>query len=200
MLDTLTTQNHTDFRQRYENTFGWFLPKDGPKLLVHLASVGTNGVVFKDTKGREFTIFRDSGLNFEFIQVSRGWFNGPHETYYLSRHPARQFHRGISGNNTAIYSLRKGNMQNVSCSLKVLADVFENSVSRQKAIEEFRSKARESVAISPHFCVCSNGHFFFNDRVVGRIDGDAITLNENTIRQEVGDALRRNEVPFQIVT
>lgn len=199
MLDSLTSANHTDFRQRYENTFGWFLPKDASKIFVHVANVGDRGVVFKDSKNREFTIFRDSGLNFEFIQVSRGWFNGPNETYYLARHPARQFHRGISGNNTAVYHLHKGILMNIGCSMKVLSDVFENSVSLQKAVEEFIAKGRASLAISPHFCCTMDGNFFFNDRVVGRFNENTIHLDENTIRQEVGDVLRRNNLPIQLI-
>lgn len=210
MKDSLTSQNHQDFRQRYQGTFGWLL-QDDKKTFVLINSVDHRAVTFVTSKGQELFANVDGGINFEFIPVNRGWFNTLKDVVYLYRHPARQFNRGISSGNTgAKVFLSTGQLNDISTTMKVLSPVFEHEVSYSKAWEEFCNKSRVNVAISKHFAICGNNNrVFFDNQECGEYHPPGskggnqtnmlIQLSEPSIGQEVRDALRRIGADVQVL-
>jgi hypothetical protein len=197
MLDTLTSTNHTDFRQRYLNTYGWF-NTGTRKLLVYVSNVSDREVVFSDKQGVEYNVFRDSGLEFEFIPVDRGWFNTINGPLYLCRVPARQWHRGICKSNTNIYRQdASGTFVGANVGIKLLSDIFENTLTPHECLQN-----AAGVALSKHFAMVPKGKFMFYDQKVGEVDHSgaryAITLTNPIVKQEVSDLIRRNNYPMDI--
>jgi hypothetical protein len=199
MLDTLTSRNHQDFRQRYGGTFGWF-HYEGKKIFVYVDNANDSQVTFTDSKKTPYVVYRDSGYQFEFLPVTRGWYNTLKGAYYLSRIPARQWHRGIYAGNTRVYQFTD-TLRNQTCSMEILSEVFENQITVEKALEQYYLKERPAVALTKHFAL-GGDRFYFDDQVVGSVDisnGDiTIKLSEPVIRQEILDAIRRNNFGIKV--
>jgi hypothetical protein len=201
MLDTLTSANHTDFRQRYLGTYGWF-HTGGRKLLVYVNEVSDREVVFSDRQGTSYNVFRDSGLEFEFIPVDRGWFNTVNGAVYLARVPARQWHRGICKSNTQIYTpTKEGSFTATGVGIRILSEIFENKVTVKDALDKY-VVGSNSVALSKHFAITPAAKFAFYDQLVGTVDHKegkfTLTLTDNLIHQEVSDLIRRNNYPITL--
>lgn len=198
MLDTLTSKNHTDFKQRYQGTFGFLLQND-KKFLVQVTSVDKDEARFVDVKKNEYYVYADGEHMFEFIPLQRGWFNTKTNLYYAARHPARQWHRGICESNTFLSQLNgMGSFTVVSITLKVLSEIFEHPISHIEAYKAFLDGGRAGCAISRHFALAL-GKFYFDNKIVGdytkESGGITITLSNDLIRQEVTDTIRRNGYP-----
>ncbi len=198
MRDTLTTNNFRDFRQRYEGTIGFF-HNDLRKILVRMTSVSDRKASFEDSKGNEFFAYTDSGVEFEFIPVDKGFYNTFAGAVLLQRVPERQWHRGISPTNTQAAFLYKDTFLPKAVDIDLISDIFEDAVSIDKAMGDFLSGKLPSLALSKHFAVTNNNFYFYN-KVVGTVSKTReIKLSSNAIEQEVQDLLRRKEYPFTLV-
>lgn len=192
MRATLTFRNHQDFRARYSGTYGWYI-KDNTRKLVQITNSDRNFVFFSDDSDFEFNAKVDSGINFEFIPVDKGWFNGVSgQVYFLCRHPARQWKRGIHVDNTLVYQINQMNF-NIGVSYSVLSDIF---------IDNFDNWGKKEVppyAISKQFAIDANRNVWFYNVIVGKVKDDVITLETPLVLQELTDVLKRKNFNYKVV-
>lgn len=190
MIDTLRSDNAGDFSQRYVNTYGW-LYLGGKKTLVYISDCGNNKATFTMGNTPAFHVNVNSGLEFEFIQVDRGWFNATDgKLYFLQRHPARQFKRGISTSNTVV---RDGNLSPVSLTYPLLASVFDPTFNYWD-----KKDLDKTGALSKHFAVI-NGSIMFYTENIGKYTDGVVTLTSNLFLQEFQDLLRRKNIDVKVI-
>jgi len=192
MKDTLTSRNHQDFRARYSGTYGWYTHNDTRKL-VRINDSDRYQVTFGDDSDFNYTVKVDSGINFEFIPVDKGWFNSKSgQVYFLCRHPARQWKRGIHPDNTLVYNIKQMSF-NQGLSFEVLSDIF------QDGFNNWEYKTTGDRALSKHFAIDSKNRVWFYNREIGVIDGSTIKLNNDLVYQELTDTLRRKGYNYKVV-
>jgi hypothetical protein len=190
MIDTLRSDNAGDFSQRYVDTYGW-LYLNGKKTLVYIADCGRGRATFTMGDTPTFHVNVDSGLEFEFIQVDRGWFNTTDgKLYFLQRHPARQFKRGISASNTVVRDFR---LNPVSLTYSLLASVFDPTFNYWN-----KKDLDTNGALSKHFAVI-NGSIMFYTEFIGKYADGVVTLTSTLFQQEFQDLLRRKNIDVKVV-
>ncbi len=194
MKTSLTSRNHTDWARRYTGTYGWLHKDNNKKLLVYVQNVNSQQVTFT-RDDLEYYAMVDSGVNFEFIPVNRGWYNSKSgNVYFLCRHPMRQWKRGICSDNTVVTTSESPLYGAVRVGWGVLSDIFDG-VEDPWANVDINKRA---VALSKTFAISLNGTFYFYDQVVGKVTNNKIVLNNDLVHQEVIDMCRRNNYQFQV--
>ena len=205
MLDSLTTSNHRDFNQRYNNTFGWYIDKDkNKKILVLVNGVDEGRASFIDSSGTQYYSYADSGVQFEFIPVNRGFFNGKKDhVYLLERVPQRQWHRGISASNTLATMITTNNedgscrFRNCNIHFPVLTEVFEQQHSVNEKIDTLLKGKARCVALSRHFAIAGNNVMFFREKV-GTFENNRIKLSNDLVSQEIMDVVKRQNLKLEV--
>jgi hypothetical protein len=127
MLATLDSNNVEDFKQRYQGCFGW-LSYEGNETLVVLTNVSRDRVTFNTAKGKDFFAFVNSGVQFKFAPIMRGWYTTSVGPVLLQRVAARQYQRGISSANTSCFCLGYGSSEQLrprALTVGILEEVFE---------------------------------------------------------------------------
>lgn len=202
MLDSLTSHNVRDFSARYAGTWGFYVSDTKEKILVYVSQVTEERVSFKDTKGGTFFGLVDKGMMFEFIPVSRGFFNANNgkATFLLQRVPARQWQRGISSQNTKVFTLFPGGeLKSVSVD-GAIPLIFDGEQVYKTPIQEqvdHLIKMNHVAALSRHFAIADDVFMFFNVPV-GKVNNKKIVLDVSTIYQEVSDVVRRNRLHYEV--
>lgn len=201
MFAKFNAANAADFKQRHESTIGW-LHRAGKTHLVYVSHVGGDRVSFSDKDGTEyFATSAADDTEFEFLPVTRGWKNGTKRAWYMQRRPARQYQRGVSPNNTEIFSLSPAGALNKT---GVEIQTVHEYTSKDKVDpfdlfhDSLNAKRPYGVAIDRHFALVPKGVVYFYDRLIGMNDGNKITIDYPAIRQELGDVLRRKNIPLTI--
>jgi hypothetical protein len=133
----------------------------------------------------------NSGVEFQFIPVNRGWFSSTSgEVYFLQRVPERQWKRGISQNNTRITNI--DGMYSEKIGYNLLASIFNLK-------ETITYQAGKPFCISKHFAISQKGIVYFYTTRVGAIKDNIITIGtEHNVLQELNDAINRNKLPFKV--
>jgi hypothetical protein len=206
MIDSLTSSNHRDFNARYCGTWGYYVPDTGSaaKVLVTITHVDADSVHFEDPSGGKYLGYANKGLMFEFIPINRGFFDGIDLTYYLARHPARQWYRGIHEMNT-LCSVLEDNKTLKTCLLKeVLPQIFYPNQDVRGEMEKrlfnctsYLNNTRNTVALTQHFALVKKKLMFYTHEA-GAVVGNKIHAID-IIGQELRDAIRRNNLPFEVV-
>lgn len=193
MLDKPTSQNHQDFRQRYNGTFGWILLPEGKKF-VKISGVDSEYTNFVDNKGLAYHVVTDGEKYFEFLPCNRGWYiSATGNAYYATRVPARQWHRGMSEHNTALYGINEAeNLVKKSMSMAVMHSIFGG----EKMAYGF-DRYRENNPLSRHFCL-SKSHVWFFNQPIGTHEEGKIKLWNNMVYQELLDQINRNKYPLEV--
>lgn len=198
MRDTLTRENAPDFARRYIGTYGYLVQGD-KKTLVYMQKADHMETTFTDVGGYSYTVYANSGVEFEFIPVDRGFYNTVSGTYFLHRIPARQWSRGISESNTAVYLLSAQGLSAISCNIANLFKVFQEGIDTQQAVNEWQNNKRASFALSKHFAV-SNKYVSFYNAIIGDVTKNkVITVKESRVAQEFKDSIRRNGLNLDVV-
>jgi len=105
MLDTLKSDTFRDFSQRYRHTFGWLVNKN-KDIPVYIRDVSDTVVSFQGLNGEEYFAYADKDVMFKFLPLKRRITVGSDGNLYtISRHPARQYRRGVCADNTHITQL-----------------------------------------------------------------------------------------------
>lgn len=197
MKASLTRNNHRDFQQRHQGTYG-FLLVENKRILVNVTRVSSDRVDFVDVDKTPYHVFADGGVDFEFIPVRRGWVNGAAHPYYFARVPARQYQRGISHNNTEGLYLSAAGAGPVEISFSALDDAITKTISYEEAYAKYLKGERDAVALSKHFAMTPLVFYFYN-RSVGTIKNDALILSEPMLAQEISDVFRKHDITKRIV-
>ncbi len=199
MIDSPTYENSHDFRQRYLRSYG-FLIREDRKHLVYITECGVDQVKFSDISGASLFCQSNRGIKFEFIPVTRGWFYTSQGMCYLSRVPEKQYTRGISPNNTQVlvYSYGDG-LTKSSVSFDLLNDIFVDPP-EPPTLEEYLEDKSKIFKVSKHFVFLNNKVYFF-EREIGTVTRSykTISLKEPMFKQELKDALVKNNLPFEVV-
>lgn len=191
MKEVFTSSGYSDFKQRYANTYGWYEKEDKSQILVNVASVDADRVVFRDDKGIDYFAYADFGNVFTFLPVQRGlyWYEG--SIIYMSRLPARQYKRGICDNNTSIFDMHK--QYAVAVDYHLLKTIFGKQ--ENPSLEKFKTTYTGDVLFNKTFAIIGEKVFLYNI-VIGTYNTSKkeITLENSLFQQELQDVMRINQL------
>ncbi len=179
----------SDFKQRYQGTYGWYVKSDKSLHLVKLSSIGERACTGVDAAGMEYRFVADAGNEFSFLPVEKGLYLVDDEVILVTRKPARQWKRGLCSENTVFTNLSTGRNQAVD--FRTVASIFTKDV---KAPEY---KAGTDI-------VFRNYAAFVKDKVyvleleVGTIKDKVITMSNGYFTQELSDIIRDFKLPLTI--
>lgn len=190
MFEKFLAENASDFRQRYEGTFGYYVDRDkGQRLLCRLSSVDLDSsqrrVNFEDVRGVRFSVNVNAkgDIGFEFIPPRSAFYNTTDGVYYVERIAARQFQRGVSHRNTKIFRINKGAWLPCEVSFESLVPLLEKQIELQKAVQEWLNGDRVSVALTPSITLNDNRLYVLMQNI-GKYDKKERTL---TIDKDNGE-------------
>jgi hypothetical protein len=191
MLDSLTRNNAGDFLRRYQNTFGYYPLKDrAEKLLVKIDKVTDTTVNFRDKDGYKYSAVADNNVQFEFIQVNKGWYNQANsKPVFFSRVPARQWQRGISPQNTVCYTFADSGVLTKSHVDYDTVECIQNAY--KPFIDAYFRGEISSVALNKFFAIGPEKNLYMFDLLAGEIVEDKIKVKLPLFRQEIIDCVRR---------
>lgn len=192
MRTTYDLNTVRDFGPRYKDTYGFLINRDNPteRRLVYITSNDDRAVYFiTETDGLTYHALRDSGVQFEFIPVNRGFFNGTNnKVYHLQRVPARQWRRGLGRSNTEVSTVTAEGIFTTKLSFGLCHTMFDNA-------PDYRCQGEipTNRAISKHFAICGD-RLYFHQLIAGYMakSGGIELTNKVSIQQELQDTLRRN--------
>ena len=187
MIESFTRNGADDFRQRYQRTYGYLLGKDNKKTLCYISKVDDR-VQFDTITGKNFFVYWDAGVEFEFLPITRGWFYTRDGWVLLQRVPAKQYNRGISKFNTAcsMWCNYHKDMKAHEITLELLHDIF---VAPLHPPEGHTFK---------HIFLVVSGKVFFYEKQIGTVEGSVITLTSPLLKQELSDFVRRDNQNYTV--
>src|SRR4030095_1895113 len=167
-----TSENYSDLRKYFQNSFVKFSGvvayqhKDGKyermaELGERLFYVGevqmdyAKGHYMEDGQKKPFIFHLHNEKHspeIDFILPKKSYFNHGNRAFYLYRIPARQYHRGITEENTAIGYLDEGGVNSVSLNL----DRLQSYVGKQAFLNFRKREDMGSYAVSRRMAVCGN--------------------------------------------
>lgn len=197
MFEKFISGNARDFKARYEGTYGFFRENGKRKMLARLDSISERACHFVDARGAEYTLNADTveEIGFEFLPPKACYYNLKDGTVVLvSRMASRQWKRGVSSANTAVYTMDKvyGALAPSRLDFKVLENIYQNSVD-PSAVKYSKG---DNIAISRAFAFSRTGEVRLYENKVGNfVTEDAkhfkVVLAEPDLwRTEITDALR----------
>lgn len=191
-----TSKNAADFKQRYEDTFGFFTkPGTSDKKIVKFLQVNEDLVMFEDKRGVSYTVYPDSDIEFEFMSPVKKLFTVGDIVFLIQRRPARQYQRGISENNTQIINLVTGGHS--SPTFARLEAAIEKQPEPKLFEQEYLLERRRTLQFSNIFAAV-DGLFYLYGTCIGKVTGKTISLNDNIYIQEVKDMIRDTGVNFEV--
>ena len=171
------------------------------KTLVWLDRITASEVRFKDIEDRALCVFNDTGVEFEFIPVNRGWAHTGEKAYYFSRVPARQWKRGISTGNTTLWEFGEfSTFADASHEMfSILSKISQSHL--DGSFYRWLGKEITSCALSKHFALNSSDKLFFFDQPVGKFsrEENSFILDTSVIYQELMDLIRRRNLGVGVV-
>jgi hypothetical protein len=200
MFEKFMSENAADFRQRYEGTYGFYRGEDGKKLLAKLVSI-RDTVSFLDSRGMAYSLRPNEtdNIGFEFLPPKSGYHNTPKGTLLVTRVPARQFQRGISGKNVTITLLSEVGLSAVRVDFPMLEAIFLTPLGKEEAFKTFKDGGM-ACSISKQLALLKTkgeNYVFLYENSIGNFKFDAarnhfsFKLTEpNLWRTEIVDALK----------
>lgn len=171
----LLPSNFQDIRKYYCESFVK-LHEFGDQLF-YITKVTDSSVFFKDENGKEGIIYlhEDVPYSFSMTLPHKSLYQMGSKCYSIARFPARQYSKGISGNNCRIATLELYGWENQSVDFNVLKG-FVTKPSFPSLEEGITKKEYASVALSSRFAY-SMGNIYCDTHRVGTIMGTVITIN-----------------------
>lgn len=202
MFEKFLSSSARDFQARYEGTFGYFTNK-GKKTLVQLATVDTESgtVYFRDIADMTYHLnadAEDADTGFEFLPPRSNWHNTANGPYLVQRKAARQWQRGVSPNNIAIYNLR---LQGQRVDFPALSAIFDKPVDVQTAV----AQGGDGFAVSQELAVnVSYATLYLFSEGIGSVvknkDVYQVKLNNpDLFNVEVRDAFARANLKLEMI-
>jgi hypothetical protein len=194
MFDTFNRHSANDFRQRYNNVMGWLIhpPNTGvAKTLVMVSTVGDTSVILTGLHGEKYTVFPDNGVQFEFLPINKGFKQVGDKVYHLSRHPERQWTRGISAGNTRVHLVQESYFDEQMWSFELMVDIFKE--------RRANKNTTDYLALSQEFAISPRCVWFFDMKIGVRVK-DTLVLDNSLVSQELNDVIRRNKYSFVVET
>lgn len=178
-LEEFTSGGSRDFRQRYNDVFGFFPKGDGTDVLVRVTDVSDTSMRFVDERGISYTAYADQGVVFRFIPVTKKLFFFEDKLVLASRNPARQYQRGICQANTRFNTITNGGV------LDIDFDTIKAYIAEKGVLNKFLA--------------FEGNRLYLYSQLIGIKQGDSIVLENSLFRQEVLDALRVNGLNYEVI-
>lgn len=172
------SNNVSDLKRYFQNSFVKF-PMAG-EIVHYVDKVQSDGVRGRfygpDDKGNMveqeflFELHHDDGLqpDVQFIMPRKSYFNHEGKAHLLKRIPARQYHRGVTSENTSIVNLHtNGDFLGVNLKFAVL-----HAYVGKQAFPPIRRLDGGSVAISPRLAYAAAGNLYVDQIRIGSINHD----------------------------
>lgn len=184
-----STDNYDDINRYYRGTYVKF--KETGDRLFYIRDVGPQRVTGTDEEGTEFELFlnHDDPYEVDYVLPHKSYFQLNKRACMLQRVPAKQYRRGICGENTRLTALGKtGNLVQVEIGFDALkAFVSKQAFPSIKTVLTMKNKPL-SVAISPRFAFVPETGQIYTDQlavaVVSKKD-NRVTVTREIFRPEV---------------
>lgn len=146
------SSNYEDIQRYYRKTFVKFTEMG--ERLFYISHVDSTRVTGVDEDGTDFELFLSDEHPYEvdFPMPHKSFFQHGKYAVLLSRHPAKQYQRGLCEGNTALIALDSGGALK---KFNIGFDILKSYVSKQKFAsldEAIANKERKnSIVLSPRF-------------------------------------------------
>ena len=177
-IEEFTSVASRDFRQRYQNTYGYFTTDAGKRLLVYLSTVKDHESEFCDADGITYRALADKGVFFEFIPLERRLFVHKDTLKLACRRPARQWSRGICSANSTITGVAYGSQHEVDFDVVTAYDSNKHGWKDAKAF-----------TLNNMIGVDNNTIFLYNT-AIGTLQDEVARLTTSMFVQEAIDTFK----------
>jgi hypothetical protein len=191
MIEEYKSSSWHDFRQRYQNTYGWYQSDSGKRVLVRVEKVAESSLSFIDREDNVYTALPDKGNQFQFIPVEKGLHNTENGVVMCERKTARQFQRGLCAANTVLKNLSLNG--SIAVEFSSVENIFHNGVNDY--LSRFKKNPKMDVALNDTFGIVNGTIMLYNLRI-GTFTDSKLLLNTNLFAQEVQDLVQKLELPF----
>ena len=199
MLETFTEAGSRDFRQRYSGSFGYYtVPESRKRILVQMETINETIAGFRDARGAVYEARSDTGVEFEFIPVTKTLIIQNGALCYIRRRPARQWARGVNTANTQLTAVGGGGDMRLTFDAIIAAFASDPP---DYALDVLRLERKEvnAILLSPMFGV-EGSVLYLYDMVIGSFMADRreIIVEELMFKQEVEDLVARLGLRYTI--
>lgn len=156
-----------DISKYYKNSFVKF--EEFGDEFFQITGISSKAVKFKRANGDEgeIALHEDAPYDLKFTLPHKSYFQKGQNAYLLARLPARQYSRGITGENCIIYGLTaNGEFVNSGLNFTML-QAFANKPHFLSITDSVRMKSMKSCCLSPRFAVCSVGGVYVDTVHIG---------------------------------
>lgn len=199
MFEAFVSETAKDFRQRYQNTYGFFTTKETNKrILVVISNVEENKVDFYDVDRNQYSAQVNMGVQFEFVAPVKRLFTDGKIIMLIQRKPARQWQRGLSSSNTSITNIDTG--ANITLNFSRVQEAYGKShVFNPKDHAKYLSENSSICLLSDMFAFVGDTLYLYNV-AVGKVNKETkvITMDQKVFHQEVCDLLRNINLPYSV--
>lgn len=203
MLETFESAHSRDFRQRYNNSFGFFTNDAKRKILVYMVAVGERDVSFQDEKGANYVAHADAGVEFEFIPIQKRLFVLKDRLMLIRRRPARQWARGINAQNTYVGPVDTSSSFSSGVHLgfpEVKAATDTTPIDVLHSVRALEAKKVNSITLSMMFGVQGTGLYLYDHKIGSfMVDSREIVIEEKMFKQEVEDLVVKHGLAYKVV-
>lgn len=169
--------NYEDISRYYKNTYVKF--KETGDKLFFISRVGSEKVSGSTSDGTPFELLLsfDAPYEVDYVLPHKSFFQYEALACLLQRVPAKQYQRGISDSNTALFALKStGTLTQISVSFSLL----EAFVCKQTfmSLSQAISSDKTTVVLSPRFAYAPNSRRIYADATcVGQLQPKHKVLN-----------------------
>jgi hypothetical protein len=187
-----TPSNREDISKYYRNSFLKF--KETGDMLFYLSSVDTHAAMGTIEDGRDFKVWLadEEPYEVDYILPHKSFFQFGEHACMLQRIPAKQYHRGITQENTKITyrEAESGMVGNIALGFEVLKAFVKKQhfLTLQEAIQ---SKEQSSV-LGPRF-MYQNKFIFIDFQSVAKIAGTKIYMTKPVFEEEIREFLKSTQ-------
>ena len=200
MLETFDSAHSRDFRQRYSGSFGYYtVPETRKRILVQMEQVDEVTAGFRDARGAMYSAKADTGVEFEFILLSKRLFIMDKCLYLVRRKPARQWSRGCHNGNTTVMRVHTGRDTKLTFA-SVAAGFDSTPIDGYASVTALERKEAEAALLSPMFGV-EGSVLYLYDHAIGSFMADRkeIVVEERMFKQEVEDLVARLGLNYRVL-
>ena len=184
-----SSANYEDIHRYYRCTYVKF--KEMGDRLFYIRDVSVNQVRGTDEEGTEFELYlnHDDPYEVDYVLPHKSYFQFNKRACMLQRIPAKQYRRGLCGENTRLTAVGKtGNLVNVDIGFDVLkAFVSKQAFPSIKTVLTMKNKPL-SVALSPRFAfVPETGQIYADQHAIATVDKkqQRVSIHREIFRPEI---------------
>jgi hypothetical protein len=189
-----TPANREDISKYYRNS--WLKLKETGDLLFYVKNVESNAVTGQVEDGRDFKLYlaEEEPYEVDYILPHKSFFQYEKDAMMLQRIPAKQYHRGVTAENTAFFFRKHGEALG---QLPPDFQLLKAFVQKQKffTLSEAIEAKVNSAALSPRMMYMRESKLIHIDFLpVARVQvGNKIRMVAPIFQEEVMDFLKSTQ-------